>query len=105
MSFTNLYAIYDIKGEFYGSPFCALNDGLALRLFHSLLLQPNQNYSLYPEDFCLYFIGSFDTSSAAFESCTPRLVITAESALRHLRAMREQTLPDCSDPVSETVDN
>lgn len=100
----NLYSIYDSKGCFYGCPFSAVNDGLALRVFHSLIFSPDTDYSRYPEDFCLFHVGVFDNNSSVITSCNPRLIISADQAIRNVKALQLSRQAD-EEPISETVES
>lgn len=98
---TSLYSIYDIKGNLYSCPFSALNDNLAIRVFYSLVSQPNSNYNLYPDDFVLYCIGNFDDNTSNIVSCTPRPVLTADCALKQIRALLNNNNSSDGDSVHE----
>ena len=55
-----LYSIKDTKGAF-GAPFLAQNDALAVRSVKTYINgQKGSPEALYPEDFELWCIGSFD---------------------------------------------
>lgn len=72
-----LFSIYDMKAKAYENPFVCVNSDLAVRLFVDLLRTPGEStWSRYPMDFCLYHIGTFDTSSAVLVSTTPVLIAT-----------------------------
>ena len=72
-----LFSIYDMKAKAYENPFVCVNSDLAVRLFVDLLRTPGEStWSRYPMDFCLYHIGTFDTSSAVLVSTAPALIAT-----------------------------
>ena len=55
-----LYAIKDTKGAF-DAPFVSQNDALATRAVRSYVNQGGKsNIALYPEDFELWFVGTYD---------------------------------------------
>lgn len=96
----HVYAIFDRKAESYGSPFTAVTDGCALRVFDLLLSQDTQKIAKYPEDFDLVFIGSFDPLSGRLDSCVSRTVTTAIERITYYRAlqeMREKITTPCPD--------
>ena len=82
----NLYAIYDMKAQTYGTPFPALNDALAARMVTQILQYGgNPDYQRYPEDFSVFCIGDFVDISALVTSHTPRLVFTLGSLISQVR--------------------
>ena len=63
----NVYAIYDQKQREFLEPFLSKNDDTALRTYHRTsqqvpLIQNN------PEDFDLYHIGSYHTTTGRLDS-------------------------------------
>lgn len=64
-----LYSVKDVKGAF-AAPFLALNDSIAARNIKSFMLtQKGHEWSLYPEDFELWFIGEFDELTGLIKPC------------------------------------
>lgn len=59
----NCYAIYDKKAMSFATPFFAINDEVAMRLFEDLLRDRRSLVSQHPEDFALHFVGRFDSES------------------------------------------
>jgi hypothetical protein len=55
-----IYSLYDEKAEAFGTPFCALNEGVSKRMFDRLLRDADSMVSQYPDDYVLYEIGAFD---------------------------------------------
>lgn len=73
-----VYSVKDVKGAF-AAPFLALNDSIAARNIKSFMLtQKGNDWSLYPEDFELWYIGEFDELTGIISpsslSCVCRLV-------------------------------
>ncbi len=64
-----MYAIYDVKAEFYAPPFVFKTEGLAIRVFLESAKDPESQISRYPADFSLFYLGTFDDSGAKI-SCT-----------------------------------
>lgn len=63
-----LYSMLDVKSRSYGRLFEARNDSEALRIVVSSIVTGKNRgddniIALYPEDFCLYEIGDFDSVS------------------------------------------
>lgn len=54
----SVYTIYDVIAQTFNKPFTEINHGTATRSFkQSLAGAPN------PEDYILYYIGTFDTEN------------------------------------------
>lgn len=64
-----IYSIYDEKGKFFSSPYYSNNNDVAIRQFKSLVNDDQSTVSIYPADFTLFHIGTFDDSNAII---TPR---------------------------------
>lgn len=60
----NLYSVYDKISKLYTQPMILLNDDIALRIIANCVRNPEHNYSLNPEDYSLYRVGSFDDNTA-----------------------------------------
>ena len=58
-----LYSVRDVKAEAYGAIICCPSVGLALRSFQEACQDPKSPMALYPSDFSLYELGSFDPDS------------------------------------------
>lgn len=101
----NVYAIYDMKGQFYGSPFTLLNDDLALRLVDQLLRNKSTDYCQYPEDFMVYCIGTYDNSTSVITSVSPRPVISFKTRFDYLVRMATQSCTDSVVPSAEVSEN
>lgn len=68
----NLYSIKDKQDQFK-QPFVDVNDALVLRHLNNSLKDKNE-FSLNPEDFILYRVGSFDTETGILESDIKHIV-------------------------------
>lgn len=53
-----VYAIFDRVAEEFGPPVCAVNDGVAIRMYRQSIKDAGPQ-----DDYRLYYIGDFDTSS------------------------------------------
>jgi len=58
-----MYSIRDAKAEIFGAPFYKSTHGQAERDFKSLVNDKKSQVWVYPEDFDLYFIGTYDDST------------------------------------------
>lgn len=55
-----LYSVFDRKAQTYDTPFVAVNDSVASRMFSDLVNRKDNLVGLHPEDFELTRIGFFD---------------------------------------------
>lgn len=70
----NAYAVYDEKACFFGQPFFANTDNEAKRLFASAAQDTSSNIGLYPADFTLHSIGTYDDSTGCFTASQSALL-------------------------------
>jgi len=72
------YSIRDAKAEIFNPPFYKKTHGEAERDFTTLCRDEKSQVSKYPEDYDLYWVGSFDDASGKFEALdTPQHIIKA----------------------------
>jgi len=57
------YAILDLKGGFYSSPFFMHTDAIAIRSFSDALADPQVEMAKHPEDYQLWRLGDFDDNA------------------------------------------
>lgn len=55
-----VFSIRDSKSELFGTPFFNITHGEAERNFKTLVNDPKSSVSVYPEDFDLYYLGTYD---------------------------------------------
>lgn len=60
-----VYAIFDVKGEVFNTPWFMHTHGQATRAFKDLVADKATLVGRNPEDFVLFSIGSFDDSSGS----------------------------------------
>jgi len=58
-----IYSVYDEKAEEFSPPFFQANDRMAQRMITESAKGNGSMLNAYPEDFKLYRIGEFDTTS------------------------------------------
>jgi len=58
-----MYSVRDSKAEVFGSPFYKRTHGEAEREFTTLANDPQSTVNKFPEDFDLYYVGSYDNDS------------------------------------------
>lgn len=76
----NLYSLYDLKAEFYMTPFVSRTDKTVLRDIFSLLSDPNTVLAQHPEDFVLYRLGVWSEVTGDFLS-TDKVKISSIDSL------------------------
>lgn len=70
-----VYSVYDKKGCFYSNPFVVDNGIQAVRSFQQSVFDKNTQIGLYPEDFALFYFGTFDDDKGTFDLlAVPHLV-------------------------------
>lgn len=76
-----LYSVKDNKVGVFQKPFTCRNDAEASRTLHSACQDPEIQLSRYPEDFDLYFLGTYNeyTGKLTQTSDDPRFVVGAIS--------------------------
>lgn len=67
---TRVYAIYDVKSGMYGPAMTFVNDSTAIRSFQEMLTSqdPNSLLSLYPADYILFCLGSYNQQTGFIEA-------------------------------------
>jgi len=73
----NVFSVYDTKAGVFSNPFFSTNKNTALRDFSSAYLDPASHISMYPHDFILYEIGTFNEDTGEL---TPMLPISLGTA-------------------------
>lgn len=70
-----IFSIRDSKGEVFNTPFYQKTHGEAERNFRQLLSDEKSLVSKYPDDFDLYYLGTYDDQTGKFNSLdTPQHV-------------------------------
>lgn len=73
-----IYSIRDAKAEIFNMPFYKKTHGEAERDFHQLCQDEKSTPAKYPEDFDLYYIGTYDDVTGRIESLdTPQHITKA----------------------------
>jgi len=60
---SKMYAIFDKKMNFYGSPFFTKHQVEMMRSLSQVVKDPNSNLSKFHKDFAVYQIGEFDDNT------------------------------------------
>lgn len=73
-----MFTIRDTKGEIFHKPFFNNSHGEAERNFRELTKDEKSMISKYPEDYDLYFLGTYDDSTGKMTSLeTPQHIVKA----------------------------
>lgn len=86
-----LASLFDVKAGEYSPAVCYPNEAAASRAFVALIAEGQSIPALYPADFSLFLVGTFDESSGAVQAVPPRMFYSgmqALSAFRELQARR-----------------
>lgn len=81
-----IYSVYDQKAEVFHSPFYLTTHGEAERQFQTAVNDPKTQFSVYPEDFDLYYLGEYDDNKGQFVNLkkSPEHMHKAISLLRKI---------------------
>lgn len=83
MGLLRVYSIYDEKAEEFSPPFFQPNHRLAQRMVTETAKGNGNMLNAYPEDFKLYFLGTFDNSTGKIErEDMPVLVMAVKEMLK-----------------------
>jgi len=61
------FSIRDAKAETFNQPFFQKTHGEAERSFQQLVRDPKSTVSQFPEDYDLYYLGTYDDQKGVFE--------------------------------------
>lgn len=64
---TNLYAILDHSTGTYNMPFPAKTEAEAKRMCLTAMASPDTVFNLYPDDFTLYYVGTFNQDTGEMQ--------------------------------------
>lgn len=87
----NAYSIRDQKAEIFHVPHFKLTHGEAERDFRQLVNDEKSKLNKFPEDYDLYFVGTYDDQTGVFKPLsTPQHVIKAVMCLAGNQPSAEQ---------------
>lgn len=87
-----MYTILDTKSGVFGPLMSFLNDHTAIRSFQEMIISRDEGslLALYPTDFTLYCIGTFDNENGSIQTLpAPNLIMTGFEA--STKAIEEAT--------------
>ena len=61
-----VYALKDIKGNLFNAPFFVKSTAEAMRAFYRAYITEDTPVHMFPSDFALYELGSFDEEEGEF---------------------------------------
>lgn len=85
------YTIFDCKALQYHSPWSAVSDGSAIRMFEDLANDLNTTIGRHPKDYTLWLCGSWDDNAGVFTPVSPLVHVIDAIAL--VREARQGALP------------
>lgn len=68
---TEIYSIYDTKAHVHNKPFHQTNRDVAIRTCADIANDINGEIHKNPEDYALFYLGTYDDSNAHFELAEP----------------------------------
>lgn len=74
----NVMAVKDRAADAYMQPFFSPTEAMAVRSFREECGKAESPFFKNPEDFDLYWLGSFDDNKGVIQSESPRLVARAQ---------------------------
>lgn len=74
-----LYSIEDSTAGEYGQPGPITNDNVAIRSFAQLVNEPGSMMNSKPEDFNMYYVGTFETTTGTIIGEVPKKIINGAS--------------------------
>jgi hypothetical protein len=77
MNELKMYSVYDTKSELFSSPHFLQSDGVAVRSFSTACDDPKTQLAMYPEDFSLYCVGTFNIESGNISPIQPKQLCNA----------------------------
>lgn len=88
---TRVFSIFDAKAAVFGVPFFVHNDAMAVRLFSDLVNDPKSMVARHPEDYSLYFVGTFEDDTALITGeVTPTSLMTASNMRKPIGKVVEE---------------
>lgn len=76
-----LFSVYDSKTNTFSAPFGSPTTPAAVRTFHEMARDSQSFIGKWPEDYTLFFLGSFEDSTAGFQLDGPERLVKASELL------------------------
>lgn len=81
-----IFSVYAVKDNLIGftMPVIRDNDAIAVRIFDDECNADGSRYKTHPNDFALYYIGTYDTDNGIMQPETVRLVASATEFVKEV---------------------
>lgn len=76
----SILATYDSKAECFHTPFFLPNDAMGERVFRQMCQDPDHQFSLNPEDYTLFNIGTYNDQDGSIQSTPATAIINGIQA-------------------------
>ncbi|AXL15432.1 nonstructural protein [Microviridae sp.] len=98
------FSIYDSKAGAYLPPFILPREEMAIRTFGDCINATDHQFSLHPEDYTLFRLGTWDDETARFtpEANGPHPVGNGVEFIRHQSPDYDHAAETSQDPKLET---
>ena len=70
----SLFTIKDVKAQVYMDPFTQVNEQTAQRTILDSISDPNHPFAKHPEDYSLYYLGTYNDQNGQFNTQEPHLI-------------------------------
>lgn len=96
-----IFSVYDRRAEVYLPPFYHATVGSALRDFEGAVNHKDSQLNIFPEDFDLMELGTFDNTTAQFElHKVPKLIESAVNLHKQKSYYEQSSLVSTSEELS-----
>ena len=91
-----LFSVFDKAGMFYTSPITANHQNEALRIFECAVRAPDSDYSKFPQDYDLYYLGDYNELNGQLIQGQehPQRLITGLEMVRRIETMEREHMGD-----------
>lgn len=79
---TRMYVIKDTKAGVFNTPFFQHTHGTAERAFQDLINDSQSSVNKHPEDYDLYYLGTYDDLSGSVVGEAPQHIVSAAQLMR-----------------------
>lgn len=104
MSIKRVYSTRDSKTEFFYTPFYQNTEAEALRTWGASTAKPESMICQYPEDYDLYYLGTFDDQTGKFQLLdSPKHVVSAVNLKKPVQVNQTLTNLQFRDAVESRI--
>ena len=96
------YSVKDVKVGFL-TPFEAINDGDAMRIFEEALKSPQSILSKHPKDMELWYVGTFDKTTGEYKETDKKYITTGSDLIteKKFKELDENTLKEVLEELKK----